>query len=376
MNDIHKEVVVVKKPIWEPYSVANWLTGGKAGNQGLVSKDKKAFKPRIVDRIRANYFIPDPRKFWVKPSIRFLKQYISEHNIQYLVTTGPPHSMHLIGEGLKKDMPALKWIVDIRDPWSRFDFLKSFGSSQRALKKQAGLEKKVLEAADKVIATSFQMKELLVDFDSAKFSCITNGFDPEDFEGFEDVAAEDELIIYHAGLLNSVRNPVNLWKALSALCRSNKTINKRLKIHLVGVVDEDISEQLKAYPEFEGKMKIEAYKPHDAVIRDYGNADVLLLLVNNTDNAAANIPGKLFEYIATDKSILIVSEDDSDAHQLLQNYANHYHVHYDLESVVDLDTLESFLLQSNKHPAPDPEFKSSFDRRNLTSKLVNLLLEL
>jgi len=375
LQDIHPDVTVVKRPIWEPYSFADFISGRKSSNQGIVTDKKSSFKPRILNRIRANYFIPDPRKFWVRPSIRFLKSYMASQGIGYLVTTGPPHSMHLIGLGLKRHLPELKWVVDIRDPWSRFDFLQNFGASDKAIEKQAKLEKQVLNACDRVIATSHQMKDLMVAFDSSKFECITNGYDREDFDGYRNINTPGEMIIYHAGLLNKVRNPVHLWKALSELCLNHADINKQLRIQLVGVVDGDIADQISAFPALADKLTVEPYKAHRDVIRDYGRSDVLLLLVNNTDNAGANIPGKLFEYIASDKSILLVSDPSTDAHAILEKHPATFSLDYS-NSEPDLEQLAAFLHQAENPAAPDEEFKRRYERKNLTANLVTLLNQL
>ena len=58
--------------------------------------------------IRGNLFIPDPRVFWVRPSVRFLNDFLQEKNIKTIITTGPPHSIHLIGYRLKKNNPSLR----------------------------------------------------------------------------------------------------------------------------------------------------------------------------------------------------------------------------------------------------------------------------
>lgn len=371
MKDIHPELVEVKRPIWEPYSIADFITGKKSNNQGIVTDKKSGFKPKILNKIRANYFIPDPRKFWIKPSIAFLKKYVSEHNIEFVISTGPPHSMHLIAKGLKEIQPHIKWVADIRDPWSAFDFLKNFGASDRAIGKQENMEREVLESCDHVLATSHQMKDLLIDFDHSKFSCITNGFDQEDFMRYENIETPQEMRLYHAGLLNKVRNPKNLWKALNTLCHQDDQINSMLKLHLVGVVDGDVVEEIKSYKHLKDKIIVEAYKSHEDVIVDYGKADMLLLLVNNTDNAAANIPGKLFEYIATDKSILLMSDKDTDAARIVQEHKSALTCCYNED--IEVDKLRTFLLNAENPPANPEEYKSRFERRQLTKELVNLL---
>ena len=61
--------------------------------------------------VRGNFFIPDAKSFWVKPSVEFLEKYLKANHYDVLVTTGIPHSLHLIGLGIKEKCPT-KWIAD------------------------------------------------------------------------------------------------------------------------------------------------------------------------------------------------------------------------------------------------------------------------
>ncbi len=371
LEDVNPQVEVIKTKIWEPYKLAEFFTGKKTINQGLVKNPSgRSYKSRLLNYVRANFFIPDPRKFWINPSYRFLKPYLKKEGIKYLVTTGPPHSMHLIGLKLKRSNPDLKWIVDIRDPWSKFDFLKQFGSGQKALNKQALLEKQVLDTCDRVIATSESMKDLLVHFDHNKFYTITNGYDEVDFKNFSDRSSENKIVIYHAGLLNQLRNPENLWMALNHLCTTNAEINSKLCIHLVGKVDSQVINSIKSWPQLENKLTIEPYKPHKDVILDYAKSNVLLLLVNNTDNANANIPGKMFEYIASDKRVLSIASDSSDVGKILRDYKKSLSFNYEMSENL-ADRLEQFLTISSENIEDEDDIRYSFERKELTRKLVD-----
>lgn len=104
-TDISPLVNVIKTQIWEPYNIYRQLFGkkGEKINAGFISENKKSgWKEKLSIWIRGNCLIPDPRKFWIKPSVRYLKKYLVENNIDTIITTGPPHSMHLIGLRLKK----------------------------------------------------------------------------------------------------------------------------------------------------------------------------------------------------------------------------------------------------------------------------------
>ncbi|HKI88004.1 MAG TPA: hypothetical protein VKA38_03185, partial [Draconibacterium sp.] len=125
-EDVPKEAEIIKLPIWEPYGIFKKITGRKKEervNTGLLFDEKKQTSiEKISLAIRGNFLIPDPRIFWVKPSIKRLKKLIPELNVEAIITTGPPHSVHLIGYRLNKIF-GIPWIADLRDPWSNLDML-------------------------------------------------------------------------------------------------------------------------------------------------------------------------------------------------------------------------------------------------------------
>lgn len=315
LADIPPEAEILRTRIKEPYKWAALLSRDKKLNTGIIGDGAKpSLKKKLMNWIRGNFFIPDPRVSWVKPSIVYLEKYLATHPVDVIVTTGPPHSMHLIGLGLKKSM-GTRWIVDIRDPWSKLDFLDSFYISPSNRKKYEAMESEVLQHCDKVIATSPSMHSLLMPFDINKFTPVTNGYDSDDFvDNQEHTKHTTSRKIYHAGLLNSVRNPSKLWEALDAL----KGQGEDFHLHLAGNIDIGVIADLQSKSHLPKGVKIEGYKSHQDVLQDYAASDILLLLVNNTDNARVNIPGKLFEYIATGLPILMIGDPRSDAAQIIK----------------------------------------------------------
>ena len=159
-KDIPEGVEVIKTPIWEPYNIYRNLFGkkGQKINAGFISETKKSgWKERLSIWIRGNFLIPDPRLFWVKPSIKYLKEYLEHNPVEAIVTTGPPHSMHMIGLGLKKLHPDVPWIADFRDPWTNIDFYKELNLTYLADKRHHQLEKQVIQSADCVVVVSNDM---------------------------------------------------------------------------------------------------------------------------------------------------------------------------------------------------------------------------
>ena len=178
-NEISRQLKVLKQPISEPLGFINRFLKSKTNtlSKGLIPTPKKqSFLIRLLLFIRGNFFIPDARVLWVKPSVKFLSNYISKHQIDTIITTGPPHSVHLIGLGLKSKH-SLKWFADFRDPWTAIGYHSQLRLSKSSQKKHLALESKVLKSSDHIITTAPRTKQILSGISKQTISVITNGFD-------------------------------------------------------------------------------------------------------------------------------------------------------------------------------------------------------
>ena len=231
------------------------------------------------------------------------------------------------------------------------------------------MESEVLNSCDRVLATSFSMPDCLMPFEQDKFSCITHGFDQDDFvESVPEQHNTDDIVIYHAGLLNKFRNPINLWNALDLLCAQNQQINDRLKLHFVGNIDQNVIQSISVFTHLKDKIKVEGYKSHQDVLKDYRKASILLLLVNNSPNSKVNIPGKLFEYFAVAKPILAIGSKDADAIRLINETNTGRSFTY--EDDIELEALKKLL--SSKVQGDHSE-NDQFSRKNLAKDLAALM---
>ena len=316
--------------------------------------------------MRGNVFIPDPKIYWVKPSVKVLLKKIKEEGIEHIVTTGPPHSMHLIGLGLKKAIPNLKWIADFRDPWSELDLLDEFHLSSTSTKKHKDLEKKVLQTADVALTVSETWVEDLKRLGGGRVELITNGYDAADFE--LKPKTNDKFIIGHYGLLNHLRNPKNLWKALADLCDENTAFNAKLEIHFSGNIDGEVMAEIEAYPQLKDKIKALGYLSHAQVVQQYNEADVLLLLLFNSKSGVGNYPGKIFEYFAAQKPILAFVPEESDTKKLIEKTNTGMCFSY-AEINLKNDILRLFKKEENF----SLENIEDFTREKLSHDLANLL---
>ncbi len=317
-DDIPNDIQVIKTPIWEPYNIYRNLTGkkGEKINAGFISENKKqSWKDKLSIWIRGNFLIPDPRRFWIKPSIKFLSDYLKKNPVDAIISTGPPHSMHLIALGVKKQFPDLKWIADFRDPWTNIDFYKELNLSWISDKIHHNFEKKVIQNADCLTVVSNGMREEFKLLNPKKLEVITNGYDSSDAENLT-IELDSKFTVSHIGTLNVARNPHTLWKVLGQISVDNKEFVTDLQIQLVGKVDFSIIEDIKLN-QLENNLNKIDYLTHSEAILKQQSSQVLLLLINNSANAKGILTGKFFEYLAAKRPVLAIGPTDGDVAKIL-----------------------------------------------------------
>jgi len=317
-KDIPANLEVLKTRVWEPYDIYKKFVGLKKGDKinaaFLTEKKKPKFTEKIAVWIRGNFFIPDARKFWIKPSIKFLSQYLEKNPVDAMVSTGPPHSMHRIAVGLKIKF-NLPWIADFRDPWTKIDFYGDLHLSSFADHLHKKMEMETLQKADRVVVISEGMKNEFQEIFQRDYEVITNGFDEDDLpEIFPE--PDKKFSIAHIGSLVKSRNPEILWKVLRELADQHPGFAEDLEIKLVGKVDFFVTQSIEKYNLTTFVKKID-YLPHTAVIQEQLKSQVLLLLINNTPNARSILTGKFFEYMATHRPILCIGPADGDAANII-----------------------------------------------------------
>ena len=209
IKDVPEGLLVLKTKVWEPYSAYKRFVGRKKNDSikaGFLSEKKNpSFTEKIAVYVRGNYFIPDARKYWIKPSIKYLLEYLKDNPVDVMVSTGPPHSMHMIALGIKEKL-NIPWLADFRDPWTNIDFYDKLMLSSSADKKHKRMEQQVLKTADQLVTVSWNWAKDFEDLGAGKTEVITNGFDPEDFENNKENSSEKFEII-HIGSMNKDRNP-------------------------------------------------------------------------------------------------------------------------------------------------------------------------
>lgn len=311
-KDLPENLTVLRNSIWEPNDLLSVFKKKETKTSAGFLDPNPSLIGQVMQYVRANYFIPDARRFWVKPSVNKLKKYLKENTIDAIITTGPPHSLHLIGLKLKKEL-GLKWVADFRDPWTDIDYFHQLPLTQKSKAKHHQLEQEVLRYANAVLVVGKTMKKNYEKF-SNNINVITNGFDAEESRE-TNVILDKKFSITHIGLMNDDRNPEVLWKALSELCKEDKEFTEDLEIKLIGKIAKGVKKSLETH-QFKNITKI-TYLPHKKAQQQQQTSQVLLLAVNKVPSAKGIITGKIFEYLQAKRPILAVGPEDGDLAEIL-----------------------------------------------------------
>ncbi len=334
--DVPPEAEVLRRKIVEPYSVYRLLLGGKDASKGgsdevnPANAGSKTLMQRISMAIRGNFFIPDPRCWWIGPSVRFLRKYLREHPVDIIVSTGPPQSMHLIARRLSR-VTGLPWVADFRDPWTGIFYFKHLSLSNWARRRHEKLERGVLDDASVVVAVSPPVREDFQSMTSTPVELITNGFDEDDYRGTtpqrgalgtvrgegdvnstgKDRAVNElgDFIVAHTGLFAADGNPEVLWSVLAEKCALDPEFASRLRIRLAGKTDGAVLESIRA-ASLEGNLTDLGYVTHEEAVREQRGASVLMLPLRKEPEYRSVLPGKVFEYLAADRPVLGIGQPD------------------------------------------------------------------
>ncbi len=320
-KDILPETEVLKIPIWEPYKLAETFSGKKGQenmNRGMALEgSRKGLLSDLMVWMRGNILIPDPRLFWVRPATDFALRIIESNDIKAIITTGPPHSMHLIGRKLKKKT-RLPWIADFRDPWTKWEILHRMNLSSPAMNLHKKLERSVLQEADLILAATPGVKEDLDLLGARKSLTLLNGVDEEDLPpDYPQLSPPDKFRIVYVGQMNEKRNPLSLWEALDELIREDSAFAGMLEVSLTGTISSSVRDSISRFPALEHKCILKSHINHKDVFGLYKTAAVLLLMVEKDVASRVVIPAKLYEYLTAGRPILYIGDPGNGAGEII-----------------------------------------------------------
>jgi hypothetical protein len=382
-KDVPKNLKMIKTKIWEPYQLAEKF--GKDNKKFKAGQfdvgENQSWKAKLSIFVRGNFFIPDARVFWVKPSVEFLEKYLKVNHYDVLVTTGPPHSLHLIGLGLKKKFPDLKWIADFRDPWTEISYYKHLKLTKIADKKHRKLESEVFKNADVTLATSYTDAENFRKKGANAF-CITNGFDvdasttlsmtEENSKTLPLSNSTTKFTLSYIGVLEQLRNPEILWETLNDLVQENADFKNDFELKFVGRLDDKILQKIESSA-LKSNLTNLGYQTHDVALKHMQDSSVLLMTNFPQESSKGIIPGKIFEYSATGKTIISFGPKDADVEKILNETKAGKHFGYEEKENLKKFILESYQNWKSGMLNQNAENIEQFSRKNLTQKLVDLM---
>ena len=311
-EDVDSRVTVHRTSTFEPYTIYKKIFRKKEiPYSGFANESKPTFIQQFTRFIRGNLFIPDARKGWNKYALIKAREVLGKEKFDFIVTTSPPHSTQLIGFHLKKEF-NIPWLVDLRDPWTDIYYYKYMNHTFLAKKKDAKLERNILENADKIVVVSESIKEMFISksdkIDSEKIHVIPNGFDALDFKITDSIKSKGraEFIITYTGTLSNVYD-------MSGFIRALEGLKGKVKLRIVGRISKDILNQLDT-----DLVEVIDHVEHAQSIKYLFASDALLLIIPKIENNEGILTGKLFEYLAARKPIVGLGPNLGDASQIIK----------------------------------------------------------
>lgn len=369
-KEIPKELTIYRQPLFEPYGLAKILSPKKTKriSSGIIQAKNQSVLEKGMLWVRGNFFIPDARKYWVKPSVKFLSEVLDKENIDTVITTGPPHSVHLIGQQLKADK-GVRWLADFRDPWTSIGYHKKLKLTTSSKKKHKELERSVLNQADQIIVTSPATEREFQAITKQPITVITNGHDSQ-YQGGAHL--DKEFTISHIGSLLTGRNPINLWKVLSQIAAENTVFRANLQLEFMGVVSQDVIDSLYRF-ELGPNIKMRGYGSHAEAQRRQQRSQVLLLVEIDSEETKGIIPGKLFEYMAAHRPILALGPKDWEAGEIIVETQAGALFDYSSHDELKQTILEWYAAFKKENLSSNATTIEKYSRRSLTEELVKII---
>ncbi len=370
-NEIPKGIEILRLSIIEPFSLFRKFTGRKdtdKTNPVYVRENSSGFLDKISIWARGNFFIPDARFLWIKPSVKYLSKYLKEHKVDAILTDGPPHTNTVIGQILSEKF-NIPWLADFQDPWTQVDYYKMLYIGKIADNRHKKLEQKTFRTAKQITIASPTWAHELEEIGAKKPEVIYYGYDEDDFTDLLPNQS-NQFIISHAGLLGIDRQPDIFLQVLSDICKEDPEFRKRLQIKFAGIVDFTIKQKIKDCHLESNYIDLGVINRKDA-LQLMLDSSILLLPVNKAENAKGRLPGKIYEYLRAGKPILSLGIRESDVEAILKSTNAGVNCEYD-----DYNSIKEFVLGVyNKSFKSESSKKliSIFSVKNQTSKIAELL---
>lgn len=371
LSEVSDKAIILKNKIIEPYAWASVFSKNstKKISSGIIPNQKKqSFVQKMMLWVRGNLFIPDARVLWVKPSVKYLSKYIQENHIETIITTGPPHSLHLIGLALKKEL-NVKWIADFRDPWTTIGYHNALKLTKSSAQKHKDLENEVMNTADELLVTSPTTKKEFEAITSKPIHVITNGYD---VEKVSKQSLDEKFTLAHIGSFLSDRNPQLLWEVLSELIIENAEFKDKFQLKLIGATSQEVLESISKFG-LNNYINNLGYVSHQEAIEHQRKSQVLLLIEIDSEETKSIIPGKVFEYIVSERPIIAIGPQGSDFAEIITSTNTGSFFTYSEKERLKTTLLSYFELYLQHNLKSNAVGLQQYSRKKLTEKFAQLL---
>lgn len=318
-NDIPNGIEVIKFPILEPFGLFKILSNRRNTplNNIVHVRDKKSVLDDLAIRIRGNFFIPDARSLWIKPSVKYLVKYLKANPVDAILTDGPPHTNTVIGTRVSIQT-GIPYLADFQDPWTQVDYYQLFKIGKRADRTHKKLEQETFAVAKKITIASPTWKNDIEKIGAKNVDVIYYGYDEDDFKNLQ--AEPDRFFtLTHAGLLGFDRNPENLFQAMATLNEEIPGFKENVRIKLIGQTDLSVMKTIREFG-LDDQIIQTGTIPRKQVLQELVNSWALLLPLNKAANVGGRMPGKFYEYIRSERPILSFGPQGTDIDRIIQEY--------------------------------------------------------
>jgi glycosyltransferase involved in cell wall biosynthesis len=393
LSEIPAKIRVYRVPFFSPrqlYRKIKKLLRLRSGNDlasrpPLVmtsnSNSRYSLIKSTITKLVNTLILPDIQVLWLPLALIKSLYLIKRHSIPIIFTTSPPNSTHLIGLILKK-IARVHWVADFRDPWfSVWSELRDAILLPNYRKKVEELmERMVVDSADRIVSVSegdrLDLRKKFPHINRSKFHVITNGYDPEDFSSLgTQPFLNSKFVVSHLGYLYG-ETADEFFAAVESVLEESEELKRNMEIRFVGRIDERYTEIISNSSFSENFCSVGQLKHKDA-LQNIIYSDVLLVLLGGTRFGEGEIPGKIFEYIASNKVILAITQKDGDTAKILIESGLGVIVEPgDSNSIMQiLKKLYREKCERRLTREVNSDFLKQFERRTLTRKLSYILDE-
>lgn len=364
-KEIETQFEIICNKQVEPNTIYKSLFNKKVPSDILTST-KTSFWNKLLVFIRSNFFIPDSRVLSTFSSKKILRDRLKKDDIDLIISTGPPHSMHLIAKSISEEF-NIPWITDFRDPWTGIEYFEKLPLLPFARKAHQKFEKSILSSCNSVITVSNSWASHLKELGAQKVEVIHNGYDPEDFKS--NTASATPMSIAHFGTYPQSRNHSKLWDVLHELCK-DESFKNSLRLHFFGFTYDGFHSELQSY-NFNSQVKVLAPIPHKQATKKMSDYQFLFLSLSDTSLSEGRIPLKFFEYLASGRTIIATGKKDTDLSKLIQELKCGYYINYGEEHKLK-HILQSEFKKSQEGKSPLETDHKRFSKQQQALQYVEL----